>query len=195
MFVAFLFPFFMEEAWNFPIGVTGLFMIIAPVSMAISAPLAGMLSDRIGGLKLMPFALVLFICGLVLITFWTEQPLYPLVIGSLVLMGLGMGILNTPNNSDIMTAAGKRSAGYAGGFVGTNRNLAFCLGTAASAGLFSLLLQHFESSSTHRAAYVSSMHIIVIIAVVIALLSLFVCLWLKRINDRDSLPEGTDAKQ
>jgi EmrB/QacA subfamily drug resistance transporter len=184
MFVGFLFPFFLEGAWDFPVGLTGLFMMIAPICMAVSAPIAGILSDRIGGLKLMPVALVVFICGLVLIVFWGQQPVYPLIICALALMGFGMGILNTPNNSDIMTAAGKRFAGYAGGFVGTNRNLAFCLGTAASAGLFTVLVQHFEASSSHSAAYVSSIHIVVIISILISVLSLVVCLWLKRIDDK-----------
>jgi EmrB/QacA subfamily drug resistance transporter len=191
MLVSFLLPFFMETAWGFSVGIMGLLLMIAPICMAVSAPLAGALSDRIGALKLMPLSLVLFIGGLVLIAFWGEEPAYPLIICSLVLIGLGMGILNTPNNSEIMTAAGKRSAGYAGGFVATNRNLAFCIGTAASAGLFSLLVRQFELSSTQSAAYVLALHGMAFIAIALALTSLGVCLYLRREGHKEGAQDET----
>jgi EmrB/QacA subfamily drug resistance transporter len=189
MLVGFLFPFFMEAVWDFPVGMTGLFMMISPICMAVSAPFAGMLSDRIGALKLMPASLLLFICGLVFIVFWGEQPVYPLFISTLILTGLGMGILNTPNNSEIMTAAGKEYAGYTGGFVATNRNLAFCLGTAASAGLFTVFQRHFEASLSFSAAYVAAFHAIALIGIAIASLSLIFCLWLRRLGIRKSQRE------
>jgi MFS family permease len=189
MLVGFLFPFFIEAVWGFPVGVTGLFLMISPICMAVSAPFAGMLSDRVGALKIMPISLLLFICGLVLILFWGEQPVYPLFIGALILTGLGMGILNTPNNSEIMTAAGQKYAGYAGGFVATNRNLAFCLGTAASAGLFTVFQRYFETTSSFSAAYVTAFHVITVIGIVIAVLSLGVCLWLRRLGIRKARRE------
>jgi EmrB/QacA subfamily drug resistance transporter len=186
MMVNFLLPFFMEEVWTFPVDKTGLFIMVGPICMAVSAPLAGVVSDKIGALKMMPAALVIFIAGLASIFFWTEEPVYPLLIGSLALVGLGMGILNTPNNSEIMTAAGKQNAGYAGGFVSTNRNLAFCLGTATTAGVFSMLTRQFEVDNSHTMAYVFSMHGIIIIALVITVISLVICLWLKHAHDKEA---------
>jgi EmrB/QacA subfamily drug resistance transporter len=189
MFLSFLSPFFMENAWQFPVGLTGLFMMIAPICMALSAPLAGILSDKIGALKLMPVALLMLILGMLLLLFWGEEPNYPLIFGTFILMGLGMGTLNTPNNSEIMTAAGKKHAGYAGGFVSTNRNLAFCLGTAASAGIFSVFLQNYEVSSSQLTAYVSSLHGMAVIAAAITVLSLVICLYLKRSSEKEVLSE------
>ncbi|MDR2493474.1 MAG: MFS transporter [Coriobacteriales bacterium] len=139
MAVSFQLPFFLQDIWHLSVDVAGFLMMVMALSMGITAPLAGILSDRVGALRVMPPALVLSVVAQALALFFVPEPSLPLFIVYMALIGCGMGILNTPNNSEVMAAAGREKSGYASGFVAANRNLAFCLGTAVSAGLFSLM--------------------------------------------------------
>jgi EmrB/QacA subfamily drug resistance transporter len=178
--VFFLLPFFLEEIWQAPVAQVGLMLMIAPLCMAVTAPLAGMLSDKIGALRLMPVALaVLCAAELILVSLSATPSLVHLGLG-LFCLGLGLGMLNTPNNSEIMTAAGPKYAGYAGGFVATIRNLAFCFGTAASAGIFSFLLKIFVGQHDYTAAYLLALRCIMAAAAMVMLAALIICLRLKR---------------
>jgi EmrB/QacA subfamily drug resistance transporter len=180
MCVAFLLPFFLQQVWNLPVSSIGFFMMLSPLCIAVAGPLAGFLSDRIGALLLMPLALFVSIGALLTLFFLPATPFLPQLAAGLLLVGLGMGMLNTPNNSEIMTAAGPEYAGYAGSFVATNRNLAFCLGTAAAAGVFPLLLTHFQNGAAYTTAYLLSLRCLIGVSLLATLVSLIICLWLKK---------------
>ncbi|MCL2889097.1 MAG: MFS transporter [Eggerthellaceae bacterium] len=178
--MTFQFPFFLERLWQMPVGAAGLLLTVSAVFMAIAGPISGLLSDRIGGLRVMPVSLGLLIFVLCLLFFLPVEPLLPFMAFCLALNGSGMGLLNTPNNSEIMTAAGKRYASYAGAFVATNRNLAFCLGTAVSAGLFPLFHAAFMQSASYEGAYISALRCLICISMVLMIASFFLCLYLKK---------------
>ncbi|MDR1603421.1 MAG: MFS transporter [Gracilibacteraceae bacterium] len=179
MSAAFLFPFFLVDVWHLPVSAVGGLVMIGAICMAITAPLAGIVSDRIGALRLMPAALAILLAGLLVLFFLGPEPAPLHFALGLGLMSCGMGTLNTPNNSEIMTAAGRKYAGYAGGFVATNRNLAFCIGTAASAGAFTILRRYFALTLPETEAYLSALRCIIAGASLLALISLGICLYLK----------------
>ncbi|MDR2716063.1 MAG: MFS transporter, partial [Coriobacteriaceae bacterium] len=129
MMVAFQLPFFLKALWDMPVADAGLILMVSALAMGLMGPVAGFLSDRMGAMRIMPVALGLIIAAYVVALFITEAPAIPHFVAYLALVGSGMGLLNTPNNSEIMAAAGRRLASYASGFVGTNRTLAFCMGT------------------------------------------------------------------
>jgi MFS family permease len=181
---SFLIPFFLDDLWGLPVEKAGLLIMVPAGCMAVAAPLAGVLSDKIGALRLMPVSILIFIAGLLSVLTLNEQAVPWRMACSLFLVGLGMGILNTPNNSEIMTAAGRKHASYASGFVATTRNLAFCLGTAASAGGFSLLRARFTLTLDQTSAYLLSFRMIVAFAVLVAVLSLLVCFYLRKTEAR-----------
>ena len=180
MIVAFQLPFLLQGLWNMPVASAGLLIAVSSLCMAVSGPIAGFISDRIGALRLMPVALMLLCAALTLAFFIPSEPLVPLFVVYLILIGTGMGMLNTPNNSDIMTSAPRQFAGYASGFVSTNRNLAFCVGTAASAGIFSMSQGLFETTLPATDAYLYAFRCIIGIALVLMLISLSICLYLRR---------------
>jgi EmrB/QacA subfamily drug resistance transporter len=178
MAVFFLLPFYMEDLLALPTSSVALVIVLSPLCMAVVGPFSGALSDKIGALRLMPIAFLLSILSFVtLITLSDHSPLWQIAV-SLILMGSGMGLLNTPNNSEIMTAAGKTYAGYASGFVGTTRNLAFCFGAAVSASVFPLLLRLFSVHHAHSVAYISALRVLIIAAALITSTGLVICLYL-----------------
>ena len=184
--VYFLMPFYMEGILDMPIGTMGLMMIILPLTMAVVAPLSGMLSDKIGAMRLLPIAFLLMLLSFACLFFLSDSsPFWHIAVG-LGLMGVGVGFCVTPNNSEVMTAAGSKYAGYAGGFVATTRNLAFCIGTAASAGGFSSLLNLFSASRAYEAAYVAALRWIIAATALFAIAGIFVCFRLKRVQSMES---------
>ncbi|MDR1617021.1 MAG: MFS transporter [Syntrophomonadaceae bacterium] len=182
--IFFLMPFYMEEVLLLPTSTVGVMMMISPLLMAIAAPLSGTMSDKIGALRLMPIALALQLAAVVFfLNLRADSSLTHLAVG-FILLGSSIGMLNSPNNSEIMTAAGFKYSGYASGFVATVRNLAFCFGTAASAGGFTALFDKFAYTREFIDAYVEALHLTVIAAAIIVLVSLFFCIWLKRAQDK-----------
>lgn len=136
MMLTFQLPFFLESVWAIPVGSVGFLMMASALTMAVSGPVSGTVADRFGAFKVMIPALISVSFGLTIAFFLGAQPIIWLFVIMMVLLGGGMGFFNTPNNSDIMTAAGRENSSFASGFVGTCRTLAFCIGTALSASIF-----------------------------------------------------------
>lgn len=150
----FLMPFYMEKMLQLSPATSGLIMTITPVSMAIIAPLAGNLSDRIGASRLTSIAFLLMSGGhFMFSTLNGHYDLIRIAIG-LLLLGVGMGSFGSPNNSSILGSISKDKAGYAGGFISTVRNFAFALGITASVSIFTLILNSKVHNLPYMTAYV-----------------------------------------
>jgi len=147
--VIFLMPFYMEKVIHLSPAASGLLMTITPLSMAITAPLAGNLSDRMGASSLTSVAFLLMASGHLILSSLNGSYDVFVIAAGLFLVGVGTGSFGSPNNSSILGSIPKDKAGYAGGFISTVRNFAFALGTAASVGVFTLIL----NSSLHTLSY------------------------------------------
>ncbi|MCL2883733.1 MAG: MFS transporter, partial [Coriobacteriia bacterium] len=196
MIITFQLPFFLEDVWAMPVENAGLLLMVSALCMGISAPLAGVISDRVGAMRVMPVALVVMICGQVLALFLTLTPTFALFIPIMILTGTGMGLINTPNNSEIMAAAGHRLSGYASGFVGTNRNLAFTLATSISAGLFVVLVGLYAhgAEAPPLSTHVLALRSVIGLAILLAVVSLIICLYLAHLQGKDKSPEGGEEQ-
>jgi MFS family permease len=97
--------------------------------MAVAAPISGRLSDRFGSRGLSTVGLAIAAGGLFLLTRVTtaSQSHAPLV-GTFLLMGLGLGMFQAPNNSSIFGSVPRRHYGVASGFLATVRNAGSSLG-------------------------------------------------------------------
>lgn len=194
MMVMFQLPFFLNAVWKISVGTAGLLLMVSAVSMGLAGPLSGVISDKIGPFSVMLPSICLLITGQATTLFLSENVSYPHFIACLALSGGGMGLLNTPNNSDIMSSVGREMSGYASGFVATNRNLAFCVGTAASAGLFPVLMDHLTEPLGYTAAYLTSFRAILCISITLSVCSLVLCIVLRTKRSRgDGSPAGGQA--
>ena len=166
--VFFLMPFYMETLLKLTPSMTGLLMTIPPVTMALLAPLSGTLSDKIGSPKILSVSFFLLACAfLVFLGLGSKLNILLLSVG-LFLLGLGMGMFGSPNNSSILGSIPREKAGYAGGFISTTRNLSFSLGIAASASIFTYVFQLAQKTLPYATAYVRGNHVVYVIAVCIA---------------------------
>jgi EmrB/QacA subfamily drug resistance transporter len=127
----FLMPFYLQLALSLSARTAGVLMTMVPFSMAVIAPISGRLSDRYGSRGLATAGLAIAGAGLLLLSEITTQTQgYGPILGAFALMGLGMGLFQSPNNSFIFGSVPREFYGVASGFIATLRNAGASLGIA-----------------------------------------------------------------
>jgi len=133
--VMFVTPFLLQYFLGLSPQLLGLIMTIAfAVPLLVLAP-SGILSDRVGTLPLEMGGLVLIALSTSLLAFTGSSLSVPLVILSLVAMGLGFGIFFTPNYSAVMGTVPAARLGVAGGIYGTMRTMGILTGVAMASSV------------------------------------------------------------
>lgn len=128
-------PFYLQHALEQTPLMTAAFLTPWPLSVAVTAAIAGRLADRISTAWLCAVGGGLLAIGLAGAALW---PLHgdprPLVVFAAV-CGIGFGLFQTPNNRNMFLAAPRERSGAAGGLQGTAR----LTGQTAGAVLMTLL--------------------------------------------------------
>jgi EmrB/QacA subfamily drug resistance transporter len=137
--VGFLLPFYFEELRGFPPERTGLLLTPFPLAMAIVAPIAGALSDRVGSRWLAPVALIITAVALVLLTQIDATSSMPTIAWRLALAGVGLGLFQSPNTRSLMSAAPISQHGMASGVFATARMTGQALSVAVAGAVFGSL--------------------------------------------------------
>ena len=114
-------PFYLQHKLGQDTLMTGLYMTPWPLTVAIAAPVAGHLANRVSTAWLCAAGGGCLAVGLSAISVWPLQggasPLVPLTL----LCGLGFGLFQVPNNRNIFLSAPIDRAGAAGGMQATAR--------------------------------------------------------------------------
>jgi MFS family permease len=129
-------PFFLAQAKGLGPASLGLVLSAVPVALSVSSPLAGWLSDRLGGRFLPPLGMLLVAGGLARLAAAGPEDGLPAVAAWLAACGFGMGLFQAPNNSVVMGAAPRELLGTAGGLLATARNVGMAAGVTLSGALF-----------------------------------------------------------
>jgi len=128
-------PFYLQHSLGQGTLMTGLYMTPWPLTVAIAAPVAGRLADRVSTAWLCAAGGVCLAVGLAAAALWPLQggplPLVPLT----MLCGLGFGLFQVPNNRNMFLSAPRERSGAAGGMQGTAR----LAGQTAGSVIMSLL--------------------------------------------------------
>jgi EmrB/QacA subfamily drug resistance transporter len=143
--VLFLMPFYLIQGRGLNPAQAGLILTAQPLVMAVMAPLAGTLSDRIG--SQIPTVLGMLILGgglYILSRLTPASPFIHVVIG-LAVTGLGPGMFVAPNNSALMGAAPRSRQGIASGVLALARNVGMVLGVGLTGAVFTTVLAGGQS--------------------------------------------------
>lgn len=129
---------FLLQAQGFTQVATGLVMTPWPLGMAISAPNAGRLSDRVPTAILCMIGMAAMAAGLAVMAFAPLAGQGVLIGAMMFVCGAGFGCFSTPNNRTMLGSAPKARSGSAGGMQATARLLGTTTGTTTVAICFQL---------------------------------------------------------
>lgn len=114
-------PFYLQHGLGQSAWKTGLYMTPWPLTVAMAAPLAGRLSNRISTAWLCAAGGVLLAIGLGTAALWPLHGDVAKLIPLTMVSGLGFGLFNVPNNRTMFLSAPRERSGAAGGMQGTAR--------------------------------------------------------------------------
>jgi EmrB/QacA subfamily drug resistance transporter len=138
--ITFLLPFYLIQGRGLNPAQAGLLLTVQPILMAISAPISGALSDRIGSRGPGMVGMGALAAGLLILSrLGSDSSLWLAVLG-LVVAGLGTGTFISPNTSALMGAAPKSRQGIASGVQGAARNFGMVLGIGLAGAIFTTQL-------------------------------------------------------
>lgn len=141
--VVFLLPFYLELALSLPVAEVGLLMASTPLVLAVLGPLSGSLSDRFGTRPVSVVGLAVLLVGYLVASTMNATTTPMGFIWRMLLIGMGMGIFQSPNNSAIMGAAPRNRLGIASGMLSITRTLGQTAGIALLGALFASMLTYY----------------------------------------------------
>lgn len=106
----------------------GLIMMSYPIVLAITGPIFGSVSDRYGHVLVIFIGLILMCISLVAMVGIGRNGSFIIATLLLSLLGLGMGMITSPNYSYVMKFAPKEMVGMVGGLIALARTIGMAFG-------------------------------------------------------------------
>ena len=138
--IVFLMPLYLILGRQMSPSEAGLILITQPLVMASITILSGSLSDRIGSRLPATLGMVCLSGGLFCLSRLDATTPIPFVVGSLVLVGFGVGLFGSPNSSAVMGAVPSARRGVAAAILSTARTLGNTLGLGLAGAIFTTVL-------------------------------------------------------
>lgn len=175
-----LMPFYLQDILNYSSVTVGLFMLAGPLSTLIVAPISGYLCDKKGPLLLTTGGLLGMAGGLFYLSSVSGHSGYYEIMPGPILIGIGAGMFNSPNNSSVMSSVSREMLGIAGGLNALAKTVGMVVGTTLSVSLFkyrqAAALSEFANynKAQYVDAFMSAFHTVVIVSGVIVLFGSFI---------------------
>jgi EmrB/QacA subfamily drug resistance transporter len=157
--VTLLIPYYLENILGYDTRHVGVIFMAIPLVMALVAPVSGWISDKTNSFKLSSAGMGITCLALWLISDLGMESSFYDIIMRLALVGLGMGLFQSPNNSIVMGAVPKNMLGIAGGMLAMVRNLGMVTGIAIAGAVHTMTFQSLQSTgSTYEVAFLGGFH-------------------------------------
>ncbi len=177
-----LVPFYLTDVIGLAPRGIGFVLGAIPITMGIVAPLSGTLSDRIGSRPVTVAGLALMTVAYAIAGFWVEgatTALAVVVVG--LIIGLGFGIFQSPNNSAILGSVPHSQLGVTSGMLTINRTTASLTGIAVLGALWAARTATYagggEVADAPAAAQAAALADTMILATVLVGIALLLALW------------------
>ena len=152
-------PYYLEEVLNYSTIHVGMTLIAIPLVMAVVAPVSGWLSDKTNSFTLSSLGMVVTCIALYMLGNLDQNSTQLDIVIGLGLVGLGMGLFQSPNNSIVMGSVPVNRLGIAGSLLAIMRNLGMVTGIAISSAVFTRGLQLNEALGiAYIPAFLSGYH-------------------------------------
>lgn len=156
-----LIPFYLEEILHLIPRQVGLVLVTIPVCMLVTAPIAGRISDAIGYRLLTTLGLAIFVSGIFGLRMLDQSSSGSDVVYRLIVIGVGLGIFQTPNATAMMSAVPRKVIGIASSILAVGRNLGLGIGVAISTAVFAYRRDLIYTIDDSSHAFVASFHWVV----------------------------------
>lgn len=123
-------PFYLQNTLRYSPAFTGIILMVAPILLAVVAPVSGYLSDKIGSEFLTFLGLTINGVGMFLMSTLTQHTDLIVLILFIAIMSLGNGLFQSPNNSLTMSNAPRNMLGISGSVNALVRNLGMISGVS-----------------------------------------------------------------
>jgi DHA2 family multidrug resistance protein-like MFS transporter len=131
-------PFHLQHGLGQSALRTGLLITPWPLTVALMAPIAGRLADRVSSAWLCAMGGAFLALGLALAALWPLQGRPFALIPFVMLCGVGFGLFQVPNNRNMFLSAPRARSGAAGGMQGTARLTGQAMGAVIMILLFTM---------------------------------------------------------
>ncbi|MEI6777971.1 MAG: MFS transporter [Chloroflexales bacterium] len=129
-------PLFFQLVYKYELQQAGLLLMALPLTLSLTSPISGRLSDRVGARVLTIGGLICVAIGLGGLSMTSaDTPVIQMIIFLLV-VGAGIGLFQSPNNSTVFGSAPPEVLGVAGGLLAVMRNLGQTAGIAIAGAVW-----------------------------------------------------------
>jgi EmrB/QacA subfamily drug resistance transporter len=132
-------PFFLERVKRYPTVKVGLLLAVLPIASGLIAPIAGALSDRFGTRSIGLMGLGLMIGACLAISTCDTQLTESGYIWRYLILGLGLGLFRSPNDSTVMGAVPRERLGIGSGLLSLSRTTGNTIGVPIIGSVFGAL--------------------------------------------------------
>ncbi|MGY5865675.1 MAG: MFS transporter [Candidatus Thorarchaeota archaeon] len=132
--ISFLLPFYLQDAIGFDQSTTGLFLIVHPIMISVTGPIAGFASERVRAKIQTVIGLLVQLAGLAFIAI--AIPNVILMAVGVAIMGTGLSFFSVANGNFIMTSAPKKYMGVVSALTNLSRTTGFSVATALVTTVF-----------------------------------------------------------
>ena len=131
-----LLPFYLLDVLGYDPLQVGILLAVVPLSLGITSPIAGNLSDRFGTRLMTVIGLAVLVLGYYTLSTLNAGSSAVAYILRFLPIGIGMGIFQSPNNSAIMGSAGRGQLGIVSGTLAATRTVGQTTGVAILGALW-----------------------------------------------------------
>ena len=172
--VTLLLSYYLQYVRGFEPQTAGMILVAQPILMAITAPIAGRMSDSFDARIIATMGMATVTLGLFTFTFiGSETSITDIIIG-LAVLGLGFGLFSSPNTNVIMGSVERKFYGVASATVSTMRLIGQTMSIGIATLVFALLLGRVQITPQQFPALLNSIHICFVVFTVLCFIGIFV---------------------
>ena len=172
--VTLLLSYYLQYIKGFEPQTAGLILVAQPILMAITAPIAGRMSDRFDARLIATTGMAIVTLGLFTFTFiGADTSITDIIIG-LAVLGLGFGLFSSPNTNVIMGSVERKFYGVASATVSTMRLIGQTMSIGIATLVFALLLGRVQITPEQYTPLLGSIHICFVVFTVLCLVGVFI---------------------
>ena len=174
--LTFLMPFYLIEGTGHSASEAGLLLAVVSLTSLVVGPLSGWLSDKVGSRLLCTVGITLVCLALFLLrSLGTESSDIDILL-RFVVLGIGTGMFQSPNNSSIMGSVPKDKLSTASAMIGTVRQIGLSNGIAIAGTIFTtrqlfhatqLASDNLTPIMTHRLSLVGGFQDTLLVAAIV----------------------------